>query len=393
MFETLEAAAPDKILSLMGLFRSDPRAHKIDLGVGVYRDAAGHTPVMRAVREAERRLYENEDTKTYLGPGGDPVYCETAAHIVFGESFPAERIRAAQTPGGAGALRIVAGLIARARPGTTVWIPDPTWVNHPSIFADAGLKTRDYTYFDAASSGVNIDAMLSSLRQAGPGEVILLHGCCHNPTGASLSSAEWDDVCDLLLERRLVPFVDLAYQGFGEGLDPDAYAVRLFARRLPEMLVAMSNCKNFSIYRERTGCAYVMAESPARADVAHGQLLIGARVGYSMPPDHGGSIVRIILQDKVLAADWRRELDSMREHIVSMRAKLAEAFRLRTNTDSYDFLVRHRGMFSLIGATPEQAEQLRRDHAVYIVADGRINVAGLREEQIEPFVAAVLAVR
>lgn len=392
MFEALEPAAPDKILSLMGLFRNDPRPHKVDLGVGVYRDAAGRTPVMRTVREAERRLYENEDTKTYLGPGGDAAYCDAVARIVFGASYPAERMRAAQTPGGAGALRILAGLIARARPGATVWFPAPTWINHPSILADARLKTREYAYFDSASSGVQLDAMLASLRQAAPGDVILLHGCCHNPTGASLADADWGQVCELLLERQLVPFVDLAYQGLGDGLDADAYAVRLFARRLPEMLLAISNCKNFSIYRERTGCAFVMAEGAARAEIAHGQLLICARVGYSMPPDHGASIVRIILQDEVLAADWRSELDSMRERIVTLRADLAEAFRRRTNSDRYDFLLRHRGMFSLIGTTPEQAERLRRDHAVYIVADGRINVAGLRKEQIEPFVSAVLAV-
>jgi aspartate/tyrosine/aromatic aminotransferase len=393
MFEALEAAAPDKILSLMGMFRSDPRAHKIDLGVGVYRDAAGRTPVMRTVREAERRLYESEDTKTYLGPGGDAAYCAAIASVVFGDSYPAERIRAAQTPGGAGALRIIASLIERAQPGVTVWMPDPTWINHPSILADARLKTREYAYFDPAGSGVRVDAMLDSLRQAAPGDVVLLHGCCHNPTGASLADSDWDSVCDLLLERRLVPFVDLAYQGFGDGLDADAYAVRLFARRLPEMLLAVSNCKNFSIYRERTGCAFVMADSAARAEIVHGQLLIGARVGYSMPPDHGGSIVRIILQDAALAAEWRLELESMRARVVSLRADLAESFRRRTNTDDYDFLIRHRGMFSLIGTTPEQAERLRRDHAVYIVADGRINVAGLRNEQIEPFVSAVLAVQ
>jgi aspartate/tyrosine/aromatic aminotransferase len=393
MFETLQPAAPDKILSLMGLFRNDTRPNKIDLGVGVYRDTAGRTPVMRTVREAERRLYETEDTKTYLGPGGDAGYCAAIAPIVFGDSYPAERIRAAQTPGGAGALRILAGLIARARPDATVWVPDPTWINHPSILADARLKTREYTYFDPASSGVRFEAMLASLGEAAAGDVVLLHGCCHNPTGASLTDGEWDRVCDLLLARRLVPFVDLAYQGFGDGLEPDAYAVRLFARRLPEMLLAISNCKNFSIYRERTGCAFVMAESAACADITHGQLLIGARVGYSMPPDHGGSIVRIILQDAALCAEWRIELEAMRARVVSLRTDLAAAFRLRTNSDRYDFLTRHRGMFSLIGTTPEQAERLRSDHAVYIVADGRINVAGLRKEQIEPFVAAVLAVQ
>ena len=393
MFEVLNPAPPDKILSLIGLFRDDPRQDKIDLGIGVYRDATGRTPVLRTVREAERRLYEKEDTKTYLGPGGDAAFCEAVAPVVFGESFAADRIRAAQTPGGAGALRILAGLIARARPGATVWIPDPTWVNHLSILEDAGLKPSIYAYFDAASGEARIDAMLSGLRHAAAGDVILLHGCCHNPTGASLTHADWDAVCDLLQERDLVPFVDLAYQGFGDGLEQDAYAVRLFARRLPEMLVAVSCSKNFSIYRERTGCAFVLGDSRARADNALSQLLVAARVGYSMPPDHGASIVRIILQDPALAADWRIEVEAMRARIVALRAALARAFSARTNSGRYDFLIRHRGMFSLLGTTPAQAERLRRDHGVYIVADGRINVAGLKEEQIEPFVTAVLAVR
>ena len=393
MFEAIEAAPPDRILSLIGLFRDDPRPGKIDLGIGVYRDAAGRTPVMRAVREAERRLYESEDTKSYLGPGGDAAYCDAVAEVVFGDALPAGRLGAAQTPGGAGALRILAGLIARARPDVTVWIPDLTWVNHASILADARLQTREYAYFDAAGNGVAMDAMLASLRQAAPGDVVLLHGCCHNPGGASLSDADWEQVCDLLLERHLVPFVDLAYQGFGDGLDQDAHAVRLFARRLPEMLLAVSNCKNFSIYRERTGCAYVMADSAARTGIALGHLLICARVSYSMPPDHGGSIVRIVLRDAALRAGWREELESMRTRIVGLRARLAAALAVATDSSRYDFLLRHRGMFSLIGTSAQQAQRLRQEHGIYIVADGRINVAGLNEAQIEPFVAALMAVR
>jgi aromatic-amino-acid transaminase len=392
MFEALQPSPPDKILSLIGLFRDDPRPHKIDLGVGVYRDSAGRTPVMRAVREAERRLYETEETKAYLGPGGDPAYCAGIAGLVFGDALPADRLASAQTPGGAGALRVLAGLVARARPRASVWLPDPTWVNHHAIFADAGLATRSYPYFDRDSSGVHIDAMIAGLRVAEPGDVVLLHGCCHNPTGASLVAAEWERVCELVLARGLVPFIDLAYQGFGDGLDEDAQAVRLFARRLPEMLVAVSSCKNFSIYRERTGCAFVLADSPVRAEVTHGQLLTCARIAYSMPPDHGGSLVRIILQDPALAAQWREELESMRSRIVALRTRLAGAFAERSNSDRYEFLLRHRGMFSLIGTTPEQVERLRREHAIYMVEDGRINIAGLTEDQVERFVSAVVAV-
>lgn len=392
MFETLQPSPPDKILSLIGLFRDDPRPGKIDLGVGVYRDSAGCTPVMRVVREAERRLYETEQTKAYLGPGGDPAYCAAIGELVFADALPADRLASAQTPGGAGALRILAGLIARAHPRAVIWLPDPTWVNHHAIFADAGLETRRYPYFDPASSAVRIDAMIAGLREAASGDVVLLHGCCHNPTGASLDAAQWERICEVVLARGLVPFVDLAYQGFGDGLDEDARAVRLFARRLPEMLVAVSSCKNFGIYRERTGCAFVMADNPARAEVAQGQLLACARIAYSMPPDHGGSLVRIILQDPVLTTQWRAELEAMRGRIAALRARLADAFAERSDSDRYRFLVRHRGMFSQIGTTPEQAERLRREHAIYIVEDGRINIAGLTEEQVERFAAAVVAV-
>ncbi|MDC7784361.1 aspartate/tyrosine/aromatic aminotransferase [Rhodoplanes sp. TEM] len=392
MFETLAAAPPDPILSLIGLFRDDPRPGKIDLGIGVYRDAAGHTPILRTVREAERRLYESETTKTYVGPAGDPAFCAAVAGLVFGEAHPGDRLRAVQTPGGAGALRVLAGLIARSRPGVTVWVPDPTWVNHISILADAGLPVRPHPYFDPATGGVRVDAMLDALRGAAPGDVVLLHGCCHNPTGASLTAADWDAVCDVITSRNLFPFVDLAYQGFGDGLEEDAYAVRLFARRLPEMVVAVSCSKNFGIYRERTGAAFVLATDAARAAVAHSQLVVVARITYSMPPDHGGAIVRIILADPSLTADWKAELAAMRGYVVGHREALAEAFRRRTNTDRFDFLTTHRGMFSLLGTTPEQAARLRAEHAVYIVADGRINLAGLRDDQIEPFVAAVAAV-
>ncbi|MCL4773119.1 MAG: aspartate/tyrosine/aromatic aminotransferase [Burkholderiaceae bacterium] len=392
MFETLEPSPPDKILSLIGLFRDDPRPGKIDLGIGVYRDSAGRTPVMRAVREAEKRLYDTEQTKAYLGPGGDPAYCAGVAGLVFGDRVPVDRLASAQTPGGAGALRILAGLIARAHPRASVWLPDPTWVNHRAIFADAGLATRVYPYFDPGSSGVRIEAMIAGLRQAAPGDVVLLHGCCHNPTGASLVAAEWEQVCELMSARGLVPFVDLAYQGFGDGLDQDAEAVRLFARRLPEMLIAVSNCKNFSIYRERTGCAFVLTDGRARADITQGQLLACARIAYSMPPDHGGSLVRIILQDPALVAQWREELESMRSRIVTLRSRLARTLADRSNSDRYDFLVRHRGMFSLIGTTPSQVERLRSEHAIYLVEDGRINVAGLTEDQIECFASAIVAV-
>ncbi len=391
MLERLEPAPADKILSLIGLFRDDPRGDKIDLGVGVYRDASGRTPILATVREAERRLYESEVSKAYLGPGGDAAFCDAVAKLVFGEALDRDRTRAAQTPGGAGALRILSALIARARPGATVWVSDPTWVNHESILADAGLKCRRYGYFDPATREAKVDAMLSDLQRASPGDVVLLHGCCHNPTGASLGEADWSAVCDLLSERDLLPFVDLAYQGFGDGIEPDAASVRLFARRFPEMLVAVSCSKNFSIYRERTGAAFILADTSARADIALGQLLVAARIGYSMPPDHGASIVRIVLEDPSLAARWRQEVEAMRTRVIALREALAGAFAAATQSDRYAFIDRHRGMFSLLGTSAAQVERLRREHGIYLVSDGRFNVAGLREDQIGRFVAAVLA--
>jgi aromatic-amino-acid transaminase len=392
MLETLRPAEPDRILSLIALVRDDPRPSKMDLSIGVYRDATGRTPILGAVREAERRLYEGETTKSYVGPAGDAAFNSAVARLVFGDP-DAARIRTVQTPGGAGALRILAGLLARARRGATVWLPDPTWVNHESIVSDAGLAIRRYPYFDAATGGVRFDALLDALSGAAAGDAVLLHGCCHNPSGADPTAAQWQELADLLVRKGLFPFVDLAYQGFGEGLDEDAAAVRLLAARVPEMAVATSCSKNFGIYRERTGAAFVIGANAAQADAAFSQLVVCARIAYSMPPDHGGSIVRIVLEDPALAARWRAELAAMRGEVVATRRALAAAFRARTGTDRYDFLLRHRGMFSLLGVDERQAEQLRREYGIYIVADGRANLAGLREDQIEPLVSAVLAVR
>ncbi len=392
MFETLQPAPPDKILSLMGLYRDDPRPHKIDLGVGVYRDVEGRTPIMAAVREAERRLHDLETTKSYLGPGGDPGYCDAIAQLVFAGQAPRARLRSAQTPGGAGALRILCGLIARARPAATVWVPVPTWVNHLAILADAGLPVRTHRYLDAAGHGVAFDAMMAELQGVAAGDIVLLHGCCHNPGGASLDRGQWDAVADLLERRDAIPFVDLAYQGFGLGLDDDAYAVRLFARRLPEMVVAVSSSKNFGIYRERTGAAFVLAAGAPSADAAHSHLLVAARNSYSMPPDHGAALVRIVWNDAALRAQWLAELEAMRTHVVGVRRALAEAFAAAAGSRRYDFIARHHGMFSLLGTRPEQVRRLRDEHAVYLVEDGRINLAGLRPDQIGAFVDAVLAV-
>jgi aromatic-amino-acid transaminase len=377
---------------LMSLYRDDPRAGKVDLGVGVYKDDAGKTPVMRAVREAERRLHETQDTKSYLGLAGDTIFNDLMIGLVFGAGADRTRLRAAQTPGGTGGVRLLADLVKLARPDATVWLPDPTWPNHLPLMRAAGLQTRIYPYFDAATGGIAFDAMLDALRTAPAGDVVLLHGCCHNPTGADLSADHWRALADLLVERGLIPLVDIAYQGFGVGLDEDAAGLRLLAGRLPEVLAAASCSKNFAVYRDRAGAAIVMGRNAAEADTAYGQLLGLARGIWSMPPDHPAACVRMVLQDDALRADWKAELDAMRTRMQELREGFADALRRQSNSDRFDFIARQRGMFSRLGITGEQVTRLRDEHGVYIVGDGRFNVAGLPGERLDDLAAKIVSV-
>ncbi|RAZ74513.1 aromatic amino acid transaminase [Mesorhizobium atlanticum] len=392
MFETLQPAPADKILALIGLYRNDPRPGKVDLGVGVYKDIDGKTPVMRAVREAEKQLLATQDTKTYLGLAGDTGFNAAMTKLTFGDKADLSRIRAAQAPGGSGALRLVAELLQRTRPGATVWLSDPTWPNHPPVMRAAGLEVRNYPYFDAASGSVRFDEMLATLRTANSGDAVLLHGCCHNPTGANLDLDQWAKVADVLLERGLLPFVDIAYQGFGEGLDVDAAGLRLLAGRVPELVVASSCSKNFAVYRDRVGAAMIMAKDGAQADVAMSQMLAAARALYSMPPDHGAAAVRMVLEDAGLRKDWETELEEMRLRMLRLRVAFAEALRRQSNSDRFDFVASHRGMFSRLGLTEAQVERLRTEHAVYMVGDSRINVAGLPEDGMDDLAKAIVSV-
>lgn len=392
MFENLQPAPTDKILALIGLYRADPRTDKVDLGVGVYKDRDGRTPVMRAVREAERRLFEGQDTKTYLGLAGDTAFNTAMIKLAFGDKADLSRIRGAQAPGGSGALRLVAELLQRTRAGATVWLSNPTWPNHMPVMRAAGLQVREYPYFDAASGTVRFDEMLAALRAAASGDVVLLHGCCHNPTGANLDAAQWDAVANVLVERGLLPFVDIAYQGFGEGLDADAEGLRLVASKVPEMVVASSCSKNFAVYRDRVGAAMIMARDGAQADVAMSQMLSAARAIYSMPPDHGAAAVRIVLEDAALRADWEAELEDMRLRMLRLRVAFADALRRQSNSDRFDFVANHRGMFSRLGLTEAQVERLRVEHGVYMVGDSRINVAGLPEDGMDRLAKAIVSV-
>jgi len=389
LFNNLEQPPADKILSLMSKFKQDPRAEKIDLGIGVYKNADGQTPIFEAVRAAEQELFASETTKSYLSPAGDPGFCEAALSLAFGDDAPHDRLRAMQTPGGAGALRVLAGLADYAAPGTTVHLPIPTWINHHSVMEHAGLQIRQYRYLDSATNRIDFDAMMADLGKIDAGDLVLLHGCCHNPSGADLDRTQWQSIADLVTARGLIPFIDLAYQGFGDGLDEDGCAIRLLAAQVPDMIVAYSCSKNFGIYRERTGAAFVLRPTSAQADIAIAQLSRQARLTYSMPPDHGASVVRIILGDPALSQNWRDELDSMRLGIASLRHDLCEAFREFTNGAHYDFLAEQKGMFSLLDVSPDEAVRLREEFGIYVVEDGRINIAGLGQHQIRPFAQAV----
>ena len=392
MFETLTPAKPDPILTIMAAFREDKRADKIDVSVGVYKDEAGGTPIVAAVREAELRLHAGQQTKTYLGPLGDVAFNDLMLGLVFGPKAERARIRTAQTPGGCGALRLLADLIAAARPDATVHIPDPTWVNHEPLLASSGLKLKSYSYFDRAGGGVRFDAMMQDLAAAKRGDVVLLHGCCHNPTGADLDMAQWKAVGALMLERGLFPLVDLAYQGLGFGLEEDAEPVRHLASIMPEMAVAASCSKNFAVYRDRVGAAFILAASPAAADIAGAKLATIGRGMWSMPPDHGAAAVRIVLEDQGLRANWRAELDGMRERIQMLRANLASELTRLTNAD-FGFVTRQTGMFSCLPLTEGQAQRLRETRGVYLLPDGRINVAGLNTQNTAPFAKAFAETR
>lgn len=389
MFEKLSQAPADAIVGLIAEYAADPRSDKIDLGVGVYRDDKGETPVMRAVRAAEERVHAAQTTKTYLGMAGAKPFNAVMAELVLGSANDPDRVRVAQSVGGTGALRILADLIARARQGSTVWLSDPTWPNHKPIVDAAGLRSATYPYFDTVTKSVRFEAMFEALGQVPAGDTVLLHGCCHNPTGANLNPEQWDRIADLLAKRGVFVLLDLAYLGFGDGLEEDAYGVRKLASHLPELAIAASCSKNFGLYRDRVGAAILVAQDAAAADIAQSQLLSVVRANYSMPPDHGAAVVAEILTDPDLRADWEAELTDVRDRMIALRQDLADALRQRTNSDRFDFLAEHRGMFSLCGLTPETVARLKKDAGIYMVGSSRINVAGLRASQIPGFADAI----
>ncbi len=390
MLNNLKPQPADKILQLMQMFREDPRENKIDLGVGVYKNAQGVTPVMRAIKAAEHELWETQETKAYTGLAGDPAYAEALSTLILEDARDESRLAAAATPGGTGAIRQALELIRIANPDATIWLSAPTWPNHPSIIKFLKMNMAEYRYFDDATRDVDFAGMMDDLAGVKAGDVVLLHGCCHNPTGANLTLEQWEEVVALLEKTGAIPFIDIAYQGFGDGLDEDAAATRLVCSRLPEVLVAASCSKNFGIYRERTGLLMAISPEAKMKPVTQANLNFLNRQNYSFPPDHGARLVTMILNDVALRADWQEELEEVRLGMLALREQLAAELRQRTNSDRFDFIARHRGMFSRIGATPEQVEAMREKHGIYMIGDSRMNIAGLNQTTVPILADAIV---
>lgn len=390
MLTHLKSQPADKILALMQMYREDPRTDKIDLGVGVYKNAEGVTPVMRAVKAAEQQLWQTETTKAYTGLIGDPAYGDAMIELVLAGSVARDRIAAAATPGGTGAIRQAFELICLANPEATVWLSNPTWPNHPSILKFLGMKMAEYRYFDSESRGLDFEGMLADLQGVKSGDVVLLHGCCHNPTGANLTLAQWAEVIAVLQEVGAIPFVDIAYQGFGDGLEEDAAGVRMIASEMPETLIAASCSKNFGIYRERAGILMAVSEDAKNTAVTQGTLAFLNRQNFSFPPDHGTRLVTMILNDPALKADWQAELEEVRLGMLSLREQLAGELQRLSGSDRFGFLAQHRGMFSRLGTTPDLVERLRVEHGIYMVGDSRMNIAGLNAQTIPVLAKAII---
>lgn len=392
MLENLKEQAPDKIIELIGLFAADTRANKLDLGVGVYKDAKGNTPVMRAVKAAEAQLLAEQDTKKYVGLLGDLSYVDAIRDLILGDSVEAGRVCGAQEPGGTGAIRQLFELIKAADAGATVWISDPSWPNHEAILKYLGMNIGKYRYFDETTCGVDFAGMKADLEGAAEGDVLLLHGCCHNPTGANITAAEWAEVTEIVLAKGLMPMIDIAYQGFGDGLEDDAVGVRIMAAKVPEMLIAASCSKNFGLYRDRVGAALIISKDETATALSKANIAGLNRVNFSFPPDHGAKVVSIIMNDDALRADWAAELEGMRQSMLDLRQGLADALRRETNSDRFDFIAEHRGMFSRLGLSPEQVMQLRSEHAIYMVGDSRVNIAGLPKAGLDSLAKAIASV-
>lgn len=395
MFESLQRLPADPILGVSAAYRADNSPTKVDLSVGVYKDAQGHTPVMGAVKAAEKFLLDTEDSKAYLSPAGNPGFNRAIGELLLGPEHVAvaqQRVATVQTAGGCGALRSAAELVLKANPGATIWLSNPTWGNHVPLLGNAGVNLASYPYYDSDAKALDFEHMVAALEQASGGDLVLLHGCCHNPTGADLSLSQWQQLTELFLEKKLTPFVDVAYQGLGDGLEEDVQGLRAMAQQLPEMIITASCSKNFGLYRERTGALLVIAKDSDKAQDCLSQLNAVTRGLYSMPPAHGAAIVEVILNSSELNDSWRAELRDIRQRVSTMRRDFVAALRKAGVSEDFAFIAQQKGMFSFLGISPEQALEIRRKHSVYLLESGRINVAGITPSNVDYLARAVAAI-
>lgn len=393
MFQTLQGLPPDPILGLISLYRQDTNPRKVDLGVGVYKDEAGLTPVLPSVRQAEQAMLARQESKSYVGPFGNMQFNSLLLELVLGEGASRNpRLAAIQTPGGCGALRVGAELIKAANPKASIWVSDPTWGNHKPLLGNAGLQLRTYPYFDAERQSLNFDAMTAALEQVPAGDLVLLHACCHNPTGVDLTASQWQRVAEIAAQRGFTPFVDMAYQGFGEGLDEDALGLRLLINSVPEVLFAVSCSKNFGLYRERVGLVGLLTETAEQAKTALSHFAAIARGIYSMPPDHGAAVVAGLLADPALRKSWVEEVDQMRGRINGLRRAFAERMRSRLGHDRFAFVAEQRGMFSFLGLSEAQVDQLAKAFGIYMLSSSRTSIAGLSETNLDYVCDAIASV-
>ena len=386
MFQSLPALPADPILGLMASYRADSNPKKIDLGIGVYKNETGDTPVMTAVKKAEGMILDSQTTKSYVGPTGAAGYNAIVAELLLGKSLNdslGKRRVTVQSPGGCGGLRLAAEFIKSANPDATVWVSNPTWANHVPLLGSAGLKIAEYPYYDYDSHSVKFDAMIECLSKIDSGDIVLLHGCCHNPCGADLNQEQWQQVRDVALKQGFTVFIDLAYQGLGDGLKEDVYGTRLLAESLPELIVVSSCSKNFGLYRERTGAMTLICDSEAATAVATTQIAGAARAMYSMPPDHGAAIVQLILTNDVLRAEWDAELTEMRDRINGLRSQFVKQIQSIGIGQDFSFIEREKGMFSFLGVNVDQVQTLVNDYSIYLVNSSRINVAGINDSNIK----------
>ncbi|WP_350433315.1 amino acid aminotransferase [Shewanella sp. H8] len=395
IFSQVTLAPADPILGLTDAFKADTRPHKVNLGVGIYKDEAGQTPILSSVKKAEAILLETEKSKNYLGIEGVQAYNQAVQNLLFGPQskiITDKRAVTAQAPGGTGALRVAAEFLVRNTGSTTIWVSNPTWANHKNIFETAGLTVKEYRYYKAETHDMDFDAMLADLSDANEGDVILLHGCCHNPTGIDLSIEQWQQVGNICLTKSLLPLFDFAYQGFGAGIEEDAQGLRAVAAQVPEMLIANSFSKNFGLYNERIGAVTIVGENQADAVKSFSQIKKTIRANYSNPPAHGGLIVSTILADDALRQEWEGELTQMRERIAEMRALFVESLKAEGVEQDFSFISRQNGMFSFSGLNKSQVARLKDEFAIYIVGSGRISVAGLTKNNMPAVCKAIAQV-